>query len=236
MTVDQWFALFPSWGERPPDALEKVRAALGAGHLDAQDEWGMSALMLAASQGWEEAVNLLLAAGASTRHRYFLTGETALHLAVQEKRLPVLEALLKAGANPDAGNYYGVTPRELARTMGKAFAPALAAVPERPVEWPAPRIQNAEHLADHYYPRFKIPSRKERETLAVGQAVDLRVCGPKKPEAVKVRIRERSGSGAATRYRGAVETPVAESNLAPGTTELEFGPEHVATVWLQQPA
>ena len=32
---------------------------------------------------------------------------------------------------------------------------------------PEPRIQNAEHLADHYHPQFKIPDREERayETL-----------------------------------------------------------------------
>jgi hypothetical protein len=52
-------------------------------------------------------------------------------------------------------------------------------VPARTIPLPPPRIQNAEHLADHYHPRFTIPDQEERKTMQIGQAVDLYVYGPK---------------------------------------------------------
>src|SRR5262245_57545418 len=103
---------------------------------------------------------------------------------------------------------------------------------------PPPRIQNAEHLADHYYPNFKIPDREERETMKVGQAVDLHVYGPKaetKQDRVKVRITARHGRRPRVRYTANVETPIEQTHLAAGTTEVEFGPENIATVYVPQP-
>jgi hypothetical protein len=96
-------------------------------------------------------------------------------------------------------------------------------------------LQNAEHLADHYHPRFKIPRREERETMRVGQAVDLYVYGPRtdgKQDTVKVRISEASGDRPNVRYQALVETPLAETHLADGTTVIEFGPEHIASVYM----
>ena len=107
-------------------------------------------------------------------------------------------------------------------------------MPIREKDIPEPRIQNAEHLADNHYPHFKIPSRKEREGLRPGQAVDLYVYGPKddgKRDTVKVRISARNGADEDTRYVATVETPMVETHLRPGTAEVEFGPEHVATVY-----
>ena len=147
--------------------------------------------------------------------------------------LSLIEALLAAGANSDAANHAGATSRERAQHFGNAEL--FASVPLREIEWPATRIQNAEDLAEHYHPKFKIPERAERESLEPGQAVDLHVLGTKEPR-VKVRITERSHDGGAVMYRGRVETPVAETNLAPGTETLTFGPEHVATVWLKRPS
>ena len=79
-------------------------------------------------------------------------------------------------------------------------------VPHKEKPLPPPRIQNAEHLADHYHPRFKVPDREERETLKVGQAVTLYVYGPKseaKQDTVKVRITARKGRrpGACSRWK-----------------------------------
>jgi hypothetical protein len=102
---------------------------------------------------------------------------------------------------------------------------------------PPPRIQNAEHLADHY-PQFEIPGRDEREAIQVGQAVDLYVYGPKvetKQDAVKVRVTATMGKGEHVRYTGTVETLIERTNLADGTTVLEFGPENVASVYVTQP-
>jgi hypothetical protein len=137
--------------------------------------------------------------------------------------------LVAAGANPDNPNYWGVTPR---RWLPEAFT----GVPIRQMPLPEPRIQNAEHLADHHDPHFKIPTLQERVSLQPGQAVDLYVYGPKsesKRDQVKVRIITRTGSGRNTRYVADVETPLEQTHLAPGTEVVEFGPENVATVWLK---
>jgi hypothetical protein len=224
---DAWFDNCGGW--RPRHSLSDLRAGIAAGWLDAQDERGMTALSKATASGWREGVAELLRAGADTGLRYFRTGETALHFAAQERNEAILAALIAAGANPDAANYWGVTPRDIRPA-------AFAAVPPRPVEMPAPRIQNAEHLADHYHPHFEIPDRQERETLQPGQAVNLYVYGPQseaKQDAVKVRITARSGHGAGTRYVAAVETPPEQTHLPAGTVEVTFGPEHVATVYVQ---
>ena len=103
---------------------------------------------------------------------------------------------------------------------------------------PEPRIQNAEHLADHYHPQFKIPDEEERQTLHVGQAVDLYVYGPKKEgkqDTVKVRITATTGSGSKVRYTAAVETPLERTHLREGIAVVEFGPENVASVYVPHP-
>ncbi len=108
-------------------------------------------------------------------------------------------------------------------------------VPLQEVEFPEPRIQNAEHLADHHHPRFEIPDREERAGLQPGQAVDLYVYGPKsetRQDTVKVRITARRADGSTTRYTATLETPVEQTHLPTGTTEVEFGPEHVASVYV----
>ena len=155
----------------------------------------------------------------------------------------MVEALIAAGANPDAGNHFGLTPRSLALARfpgGKLFADVL----EKPVQMPEPRIQNTEHLADHYHPRFKIPNQDERETIQVGQAVDYdsvrrtvqRFRSEGKQDIVKVRITARSGRRPKVRYTATVETLLDHTHLAPGTTEVEFGPENIASVYVPRPA
>jgi hypothetical protein len=203
--------------------------------LNEQDEYGMIALSLAVMSGWYEGVEELLRAGADTELRYFRTGETALYMAVQERKEPIIAALIAAGANPDAPNYWGLTPRTWA-TRGAMSC--FDYVPPTETPLPPPRIQNAEHLADHYHPRFKIPNRVERETMQVGQAVDLYVYGPKaetKQDTVKVRITAIAGSRPSVRYTGTVETPIERTHLADGTTVLEFGPENIASVYITRP-
>jgi hypothetical protein len=226
VSTRKWFDNCGGWV--PQFDLGVLRAGIEAGRLNEQDEYGMAALHLAVASDWLEGVEELLRAGADTERRYFRTGETALHTAVQEANRPLVKALLAGGANPDAANYWGFTPRQERPRW-------FAGVRRRKTEWPEFRIQNAEHLADHYHPRFKIPDREERETLKPGQAVDLYVYGPKsdtKQDTVKVRISRRSGRRPQVRYTGVVETPLEQTHLPAGTTELEFGPEHVATVYV----
>ncbi len=233
-SLKDWFDNCGGW--RPQHDLEGLGRGIEAGLLDEQDEYGMTALSLAVMAGWQEGVAELLRAGADTELRYFRTGATALYLAVQQRNEPVIAALVAAGADPDAPNYWGLTPRDWASRTGAAY---FDRVPPRATPLPPPRIQNAEHLADHYHPRFMIPGREERETLRAGQAVDLYVYGPKaetKQDAVKVRITERRGRRPQVRYTAAVETPVERTHLAEGTTVVEFGPEHVASVYVPRPA
>jgi hypothetical protein len=230
-TQERWFENCGGW--KPSHDLNDLRAGIEAGLLNAQDEYGMTALHLATSSQWQDGVEELLRAGADTELRYFRTGETALYTAVLQKDRPITKALISAGANPDAANYWGPTPRTVANRFG--LADLFAAVPTRATDWPEPRIQNAEHLADHHHPRFEIPAREEREALQPGQAVDLYVYGPKteaKKDTVKVRITQRSGQQPDVCYRAVIEAPIECTHLPPETKEVVFGPEHVATVYI----
>ncbi len=197
----------------------------------------MTGLSLAVMSSWKEGVEVLLRAGADPEPRYFRTGGSALHMAVQLRNEPIIAMLVEAGANPDAANHWGLTPRVMLPYVG--LPPLFDGLPPGDDRRPPPRIQNAEHLADHYHPRFKIPDREERETMKVGQAVDLYVFGPKaetKQDTVKVRITARSGRRPRVRYTGNVETPIEQTHLAEGTTPVEFGPEHIASVYVPRPS
>lgn len=227
---------FDNCGYRAPNhSLSELKAGMKAGLLNEQDEYGMTALAMAVMSNWTEGVEELLRAGADTELRYFRTGETVLYMAVQNRNEVLVKALIKGGANPDAGNYWGVTPRAWISKVGSA--PVFEAIPAKEVQLPDPFIQNAEHLADHYHPEFKIPKRKERETLQPGQAVDLYVYGPRsdsKQDTVKVRISKRTGQGVDVRYIASIETPIERTHLPAESKELEFGPENVATVYVTQ--
>jgi hypothetical protein len=230
----EWFDNCGGW--QPRHDLDDLRRGIEAGLIDEQDEYGMTALSLAVMSDWKEGVAELLQAGADTELRYFRTGETALYMAVQQRSEPIVAVLVAAGANPDASNYSGLTPRAWASRAASTY---FEHVSPREAPFPSPRIQNAEHLADHYHPRFKIPHREERETLQVDQAVDLYVYGPKaeaKQDTVKVRITARSGQRPQVRYTAAVETPIEHTHLAEGTTVVEFGPENIASVYVPRPA
>lgn len=237
--LSNWFDNCGGW--YPRHDLDDLRRGIAANLLDEQNEYGMTALHLAVSSGWLDGIGELLRAGANTELRYFRTGETPLLTATSHigtgngERLnsqAIVAALTAAGANPDAANHFGLTPRLAARHRGSTV---FAHLPERPVQMPEARIQNAEHLADHYHPRFKIPNRDERESMRAGQAVDLYVFGPKadgKQDTVKVRITARSGRRPRVRYTAAVETPVERTHLAADTTGVEFGPENIASVYV----
>jgi hypothetical protein len=229
LTQKAWFDNCGAWP--PHHDLSKVKAGIAAGLLNVQDELGMTALSLAAATGWQAGVEALLSAGTDTELRYYRTGETALYMAVTNRNEAIVKSLIAGGANPDAANYWGVTPR---RWHPEWFEH----LPKREDDIPEPRIQNAEHLADHYHPRFKVPDRQEREGLQPGQAVDLYVYGPKtegKADTVKARISARIGLDSDVRYRAIVETPIEQTHLGPGTTEVEFGPENVASVYVPRP-
>jgi hypothetical protein len=224
----RWFSNFDSVSGRR-DLLE-LRRGVKAGYLNAQNEYGHTALAISVWSAWLEGVEELLHAGADTELYDFQTGATPLYHAVHQKSVPIISALVRAGANPDAPNHYGVTPRQWEPDFFKG-------VPERPTPPLPPMIQNAEHLADAHHESFEIPSRRERESLQPGQAVNVYVFGPKCPdkeECIKVRIVRRSGEGHQVYYSAAIETPLEKTHLLPGTAQIDFGPEHVATVYMKR--
>lgn len=228
----EWFRNCGSWGAR--HIIERLKLGIDAGLIDDQDEYGMTALSLSVMSGWKEGIDELLRAGADTELRYYRTGDTALKMAVDERSEPIIEQLLSAGANPDAPNFWGHTPRAAAANTTGLIA-SIDRLPEKKLPLPPPRIQNVEHLADHYHPRFQIPDRKERESIAVGRAVNVIVYGPKSDErqdAVKVRIVSTIVLSHGVYYAATIETPIERTHLPMGTTTLEFGPEAIATVYL----
>ncbi|HJR72933.1 MAG TPA: ankyrin repeat domain-containing protein [Luteimonas sp.] len=236
--MEDWLENCGGWSPRLD--LDELRRGIQTGLVNKQDEYGTTALHAAVSSGWLEGIEELLRAGADTELRYFRTGATPLLTATSDlgtgngERLNskgMVAALLKAGANPDAANHFGETPRKIANFRESEV---FDHVPEQPVQMPEPRIQNAEHLADHH-PRFKIPDREERETMQVGQAVVLYVYGPNtgdKQEKVKVRITASDGARPHVRYKATVEMPIEHTHLPPNTTELEFAPENIASVYV----
>jgi ankyrin repeat protein len=70
-------------------------------------------------------VELLIAKGADLEARDSETGATPLHLAASWGRMDALEALLAAGANPNAVNKSGVTPLKAALNNMQTEAAAL---------------------------------------------------------------------------------------------------------------
>lgn len=80
--------------------------------IHAQNEWGMTPIMLAAQYNPSVAVlNVLLAAGADIQEAEPKYRSNALHLAANKSTNPkIIDALLAAGADLNARNYLGETP------------------------------------------------------------------------------------------------------------------------------
>lgn len=229
MTNKDWFDNCGGW--KPKHDLKLLQEGISKGMLDAQDEYGLTALYLSVTSKWKEGVLELVHAHANTEVRVFRTGTTPLYEAVLKKDKVIADILVTSGADPDAANYWGVTPRKWQPTWFGAIAKTSPKIPDA-------RIQNAEHLADQHYPNFKIPDQKERASLKIGQAVDVYVYGPKsdiKQDQVKVRISNRRLSDVGLRYIAVVESPIEKTHLRPDTNEVEFGPENVASIYLPPP-
>ncbi len=75
-------------------------------------------LMLAAFDGFDASIRVLLANGADVNHRD-VNLNTALHMAAQNGHVKVIAELLKAGADTEAKNEEGYTPLDLAVMYGR---------------------------------------------------------------------------------------------------------------------
>ncbi len=184
----------------------------------------MTAVHLAVVSSWHEAISFLIDEHADLALRYHRTGDTPLHTAIVNRSERIVRSLLRGGANADAANFSGLTPRGAADQFGLGHL--FADSEQRAATWPRWRVQNAEHLAD-YYPQFSIPARDEREALAIGQVIEVHVHGIKQPR-VRARIISRTGVDV-PRYVARVD-PDQDTNLPSGVNDLEIGPEHIAAL------
>jgi hypothetical protein len=115
--------------------LEALRAHVEAGaSLDAAEPlYGHSPLGWAALAGQEEAVRVLLDAGADPAARY-LDDNTALHSAAFLGRAKVAALLLEAGADAGARNTHGETPLDSLR-HDRATTESIAGLLKVPVDF-----------------------------------------------------------------------------------------------------
>jgi ankyrin repeat protein len=117
------------------DAAERqdavaVRALLKRGRdVNASQGDGMTALHWAAGKGDAALAGMLLYAGANLRATTRLGGYTPLLLAARAAHVPVMQALLEAGASPNAPTGNGTTPLMLAAASGSV--PAVKLLLER---------------------------------------------------------------------------------------------------------
>ncbi len=119
--------------------LPRVRELLAQGAMvDAQDEYGYTALHWAAQAGWPLTTKTLIDSGASVDARD-TQGRTPLLLATVRKHVEVARVLVTAGADPNAKDMQGNAPLEYARRKGMPQLLALLAdaasnprLPQRP--------------------------------------------------------------------------------------------------------
>jgi ankyrin repeat protein len=113
------------------DAAERkdgaaVRALLKHGSdVNGSQGDGMTALHWAATHGDVELARMLLSAGGNLRATTRLGGYTPLLLASRNAHVPMLQALLDAGAAPNTATSNGTTPLMLAAASGDARAVEL---------------------------------------------------------------------------------------------------------------
>jgi ankyrin repeat protein len=105
---------------------ETVRSLLAQGaEIDAKDDQGYTLLQHAVMSEQDEAVSILLKAGADPEIKSDATGNTALHWAVMGDNLDILRTLLSRGANLEAKNSAGLTPLLFAAANNKTSQAAL---------------------------------------------------------------------------------------------------------------
>ncbi len=101
---------------------DEVAARIAAGQdVNARDEYGRTALHLAAKYGYGGIVEALLKAGCNADVQDTEDDRTALHLAAAGGHGGIAEALLKAGCNADIQDRSGTSAVELAQSVDKSL-------------------------------------------------------------------------------------------------------------------
>jgi hypothetical protein len=99
-------------------------------------------------------------------------------------------------------------------------------------------LENAEKRHAHYPETFAIPDRAERDSLVVGQMVQLLFWLKREMEGqtviqcekMWVTINEVAGG----KYRGVLESDPFSSQVIRSGQVIEFGPEHVSCVFIRK--
>ena len=99
--------------ERPSVEAAKLLIESGRADVNAKDRSGKTALMVAASYGYKEIVESLLAHDADVKAKD-ISDWTALHSAVQSSQVDIIEMLIKKGADVNAVAKNGQTPYTMA--------------------------------------------------------------------------------------------------------------------------
>lgn len=109
--------------------------------LSARDENGLTPLIVAAATAQEDLVDLFLAMGADPNVQDD-AGNTALHHGIAQHKSDITRSLRSAGADTELANQEGVTPIEVAGTVGKAFLVKAATETVEPntQDWPIPEV------------------------------------------------------------------------------------------------
>jgi ankyrin repeat protein len=81
-------------------------------------------LIQAAVNGHADAVRMLMSRGAEVNKHEPCNGSTALHVAVQEVHVPVIELLISKGAIVDVRRKDGKTPLHMVGTQGSSHLPS----------------------------------------------------------------------------------------------------------------
>ncbi|KAL8144992.1 protein VAPYRIN-LIKE-like [Apium graveolens] len=115
-----WNELHVAAANNRTDEISKLISNKEGGPLDCKDKKGRTPLYLAANEGYEECVTVLVRAGANVDART-IDGRTALYKALTNGNRRMMELLIHAGADPtitpaDRG---GRSPLELARERGQ---------------------------------------------------------------------------------------------------------------------
>eukprot|EP00049_Salpingoeca_infusionum_P015417 m.299623 g.299623 ORF g.299623 m.299623 type:complete len:512 (-) comp15872_c2_seq1:3643-5178(-) len=137
--------------------IEDVQAAIDSKEdLNALDSNGVSMLHIAASNGWQDALELLLKNGADPNIKDNDEGNTPMHLAVFFLEFKAIEMLAAHGADPHAQNRYCEPPINL--TEDPVMIRAVNALEKK---------QKVEQVPDH-------PARMSTFKKKTLQKVDLR--------------------------------------------------------------
>ena len=179
---------------------------------------GMTALHWAARQGAIETVRMLLFAGGNVRATTRLGGYTPLLLASQAGHAPVIEALIKAGADAKSATSQGATALMLASAAGRPEAIKVLLDAGADVHAKEPSRQETALMfaaASNRLPAMKLLIAAGANVKAATKVVDLKAqTNPDEEEFLRAQQAQRGGGGRATAAPQVAATPAGGSGAS----------------------